>query len=86
AADASSVPPDRNRLTGRIRDASYLGVSTQYVIDSPACPELAVYEQNVARDARLAPGADVVLHWDPAHTFALDAAQDAEAGTGEEAL
>ncbi|MGW7520991.1 ABC transporter ATP-binding protein [Streptomyces sp. NPDC054796] len=86
ADDASSVPPDRNRLTGRIRDASYLGVSTQYVIDSPACPELAVYEQNVARDARLAPGAEVVLHWDPAHTFALDAAQDAEAGTGEEAL
>jgi spermidine/putrescine transport system ATP-binding protein len=26
------------------------------------------------------PGAEVVLHWNPSHTFALDAAQDIEAG------
>ncbi|WP_314176979.1 ABC transporter ATP-binding protein [Streptomyces winkii] len=77
--------PD-NRLTGRIRDAGYLGVSLQYVVDSPVCPEFSVYEQNVERDARLTPGAEVVLHWRPAHTFALDAAQDADAGTVEEAL
>lgn len=74
---------DRNRLTGRIRDAGFLGVSMQYVIDTPACPEFTVYEQNVERDARLAPGAEAVLRWRPAHTFALDAAQDAEAGTVE---
>ncbi|RAJ63520.1 ABC-type Fe3+/spermidine/putrescine transport system ATPase subunit [Streptomyces sp. Amel2xB2] len=75
-----------NRLTGRIRDAGYLGVSMQYVVDSPVCPEFSVYEQNVERDARLTPGADVVLRWRPAHTFALDATQDADAGTVEEAL
>ncbi|QPP06297.1 ABC transporter ATP-binding protein [Streptomyces bathyalis] len=75
-----------NRLTGRIRDAGYLGVSLQYVIDSPVCPEFSVYEQNLERDARLTPGAEVVLSWRPAHTFALDAAQDADAGTVEEAL
>lgn len=75
-----------NRLTGRIRDAGYLGVSMQYVVDSPVCPEFSVYEQNVERDARLTPGTEVVLRWRPAHTFALDAAQDAEAGTVEEAL
>jgi spermidine/putrescine transport system ATP-binding protein len=75
-----------NRLTGRIRDAGYLGVSLQYVVDTPVCPEFSVYEQNVERDARLTPGAEVVLRWRPAHTFALDAAQDAEAGTVEEAL
>ncbi|MGW2486528.1 ABC transporter ATP-binding protein [Streptomyces sp. NPDC001606] len=85
ADDAGSIPAGRNRLTGRIADASFIGVSTQYVIDSPVCDELAVYVQNVERDGRLVPGADVVLHWNPAHTFGLDAAQDIDAGTEEEA-
>lgn len=85
--EAGTVPPEvpdgRNRLTGRIREAGYLGVSWQYLVETPAC-ELTVYEQNVERDSRLGPGAHVVLHWRPAHTFALDADQDARAG--EEAL
>ncbi|MEU2716541.1 ABC transporter ATP-binding protein [Streptomyces sp. NPDC007205] len=85
ADDAGSIPEGRNRLTGKIADASFIGVSTQYVIDSPVCDELAVYVQNVERDGRLVPGADVVLHWSPAHTFGLDAAQDIDAGTEEEA-
>jgi spermidine/putrescine transport system ATP-binding protein len=84
--DSSAVPEGRNRLKGKISDASYLGVSLQYVIETPACDEFAVYEQNVEHDPRLVPGARVALHWQPAHTFALDAAQDAEAGTGEAAL
>ncbi|MEV6114124.1 ABC transporter ATP-binding protein [Streptomyces sp. NPDC052109] len=85
ADDASGIPEGRNRLTGKIADASFIGVSTQYVIDSPVCDELSVYVQNVERDGRLVPGADVVLHWSPAHTFGLDAAQDIDAGTEEEA-
>ncbi|MFF0382005.1 ABC transporter ATP-binding protein [Streptomyces sp. NPDC004286] len=85
ADDAGSVPEGRNRLTGTIADASFIGVSTQYVIDSPVAGALAVYAQNVERDTRLVPGAEVVLHWNPAHTFALDAAQDIDAGTEEEA-
>ncbi|MFG2814147.1 ABC transporter ATP-binding protein [Streptomyces sp. NPDC048410] len=85
ADDAGSVPEGRNRLTGTIADASFIGVSTQYVIDSPVAGALAVYAQNVERDTRLVPGAEVVLHWNPAHTFALDAAQDIDAGTKEEA-
>ncbi len=39
-----------------------------------------MYVQNIDRDARLTPGADVVLHWNPAHTFGLDADQDIDAG------
>ncbi|MFB8178716.1 ABC transporter ATP-binding protein [Streptomyces sp. NPDC055966] len=81
ADDAGDIPEGRNRLTGTIADASFIGVSTQYVIDSPVCDELAVYVQNVERDGRLVPGADVVLHWSPAHTFGLDAAQSLLAGT-----
>ncbi|GAA2218031.1 ABC transporter ATP-binding protein [Streptomyces nogalater] len=84
ADDAGEIPAGRNRLTGRIADASFIGVSTQYVVDSPVCDGLSVYVQNVERDGRLVPGADVVLHWSPAHTFALDAAQAIDAGTEEE--
>lgn len=56
------------------------------MIDSAVCPEFEVYAQNIDRDSRLAPGAEVVLHWSPAHTFGLDAAQDIDAGveTAEE--
>ncbi|MGW3495536.1 ABC transporter ATP-binding protein [Streptomyces sp. NPDC001020] len=80
ADDAGEIPEGRNRITGKIVNASFIGVSTQYVIDSAVCPEFAVYVQNVDHDSRLVPGADVVLHWSPAHTFGLDAAQDIDAG------
>ncbi|MEU9854377.1 ABC transporter ATP-binding protein [Streptomyces sp. NPDC047974] len=81
ADDAGSIADGRNRVTGRIVDSSFIGVSTQYVVNSPAGAELQVYEQNIERDARLRPGAEVVLHWNPAHTFGLDAAQSLLAGT-----
>ncbi|MYW65379.1 polyamine ABC transporter ATP-binding protein [Streptomyces sp. SID8379] len=80
ADDASAIPDGRNRITGRIADSSFIGVSTQYVIESPLCDAFEVYAQNIERDARLSPGAEVVLHWNPAHSFGLDAAQDADAG------
>ncbi|GAA3000646.1 ABC transporter ATP-binding protein [Streptomyces fulvorobeus] len=81
-ADAAGrIAEGRNRVTGRIVDSSFIGVSTQYVVESPAGRELQVYEQNIERDARLVPGAEVVLHWNPAHTFGLDASQSKLAGT-----
>ncbi|WP_329462746.1 ABC transporter ATP-binding protein [Streptomyces sp. NBC_01431] len=78
--DEGAVPDGRNRVTGRIVDSSFIGVSTQYLVDSPAGQGLSVYEQNVDRRAGLLPGAEVVLHWNPAHTFGLDAAQAIDAG------
>ncbi|MGW1885281.1 ABC transporter ATP-binding protein [Streptomyces sp. NPDC001970] len=81
ADDAGEIADGRNRITGKIADSSFIGVSTQYVIDSPVCPELEVYVQNIERDSRLVPGAEVVLHWNPEHTFGLDAAQSLLAGT-----
>ncbi|MFF3957521.1 ABC transporter ATP-binding protein [Streptomyces sp. NPDC001890] len=80
ADDADAIADGRNRVTGRIVDSSFIGVSTQYVVESPAGTALQVYEQNIERDARLTAGAEVVLHWNPAHTFGLDAAQDIDAG------
>ncbi|MEV5429478.1 ABC transporter ATP-binding protein [Streptomyces sp. NPDC052701] len=81
ADDAGGIPAGRNRITGRIADSSFTGVSTQYVVDSPVCADFEVYAQNIDRDPRLVPGAEVVLHWNPAHTFGLDAAQSPLAGT-----
>ncbi|GAA3376280.1 ABC transporter ATP-binding protein [Streptomyces sannanensis] len=80
ADDEDSIAAGRNKVTGRIADSSFIGVSTQYIVDSPAGQGLSVYEQNIERDSRLVPGAEVVLHWNPAHTFGLDAAQDIDAG------
>ncbi|MFE4693578.1 ABC transporter ATP-binding protein [Streptomyces sp. NPDC056749] len=78
--DADRIPDGRNRVTGRITDSSFIGVSTQYVVESPAGTALQVYEQNIERDSRLGPGAEVVLHWNPEHTFGLDADQSIDAG------
>ncbi|MGW6918913.1 ABC transporter ATP-binding protein [Kitasatospora sp. NPDC054939] len=75
----------RNRLTGTVLDSSFIGVSTQYVVRTDAGQEVTVFEQNMERDARIVPGAPVVLHWNPAHSFALDATQAIDAGTGEDA-
>ncbi|WP_406145627.1 ABC transporter ATP-binding protein [Streptomyces sp. NBC_01012] len=83
--DAAAIPGGRNRVTGRITDSSFIGVSTQYVVESPAGTALQVYEQNIERDGRLVPGADVVLHWNPEHTFGLDAAQSIDAGVASAA-
>ncbi|MEV4683745.1 ABC transporter ATP-binding protein [Streptomyces kurssanovii] len=79
-ADADAVPAGRNSVTGRILDSSFIGVSTQYVVESPAGKGLEVYAQNVEHRAGLEPGAEVVLHWNPEHTFGLDAAQAIDAG------
>ncbi|MGW7458619.1 ABC transporter ATP-binding protein [Streptomyces sp. NPDC054797] len=80
ADEEHTIGAGRNTISGRIAATSFIGVSTQYVIDSPVCPELEVYAQNIERDARLVPGAEVILHWNPEHTFGLDAAQAIDAG------
>ncbi|MFI9625785.1 ABC transporter ATP-binding protein [Streptomyces sp. NPDC052042] len=79
--EADAIADGRNRVTGRIVDSSFIGVSTQYVVENATGTALQVYEQNVERRAGLTTGAEVVLHWNPAHTFGLDAAQSMLAGT-----
>ncbi|PNE38699.1 ABC transporter ATP-binding protein [Streptomyces noursei] len=85
ADDAAAIPEGHNRMAGRVKIASFIGVSTQYVVDVPGVGELSVYEQNIGRDGRLVPGADIVLHWEPEHTFGLDADQSLLAGTVDDA-
>jgi spermidine/putrescine transport system ATP-binding protein len=76
----SEPPPGFNVLAGTIRDASYIGVSTQYVVETRAGGRLSVYEQNVERTIHGSlhrPGEDVRLAWAPDHSFAV-----APSGTG----
>ncbi|WP_371479343.1 ABC transporter ATP-binding protein [Kitasatospora sp. NBC_00315] len=82
---SAEVAEGRNRLSGTVVDSSFIGVSTQYVVRTDSGQDLAVFEQNMERDTRITPGAPVVLHWNPAHSFGMDATQAIDAGTGEEA-
>ncbi|MDY0812812.1 ABC transporter ATP-binding protein [Kitasatospora purpeofusca] len=82
---SAEIAEGRNRLAGTVVDSSFIGVSTQYLVRTDSGQEVTVFEQNMERDARVVPGAPVVLHWNPAHSFALDAAQAIDAGTGEAA-
>ncbi|MEP6639473.1 MAG: ABC transporter ATP-binding protein [Chloroflexota bacterium] len=69
----AAAPAGHNRLTGVVRDASYLGVSTQYQVESPG-GTLTVYEQNVERATRAelwARGDKVQMTWSPDHSFVV---------------
>jgi spermidine/putrescine transport system ATP-binding protein len=65
---------------GTVSDVSFIGVSTQYLVRMPWGQELTIFEQNSGRQDGLRPGDRVDLRWSPAHTFLLDADQDAHAG------
>jgi spermidine/putrescine transport system ATP-binding protein len=73
--DAGATPPSNtNTLPGRVVDASYLGVSTQYIVTSATGEQITVYEQNVERTSHgslYRPGQQVNLSWSPDHTFVI---------------
>ncbi|MFG1820084.1 ABC transporter ATP-binding protein [Kribbella sp. NPDC049174] len=73
-----------NQLRGAVvTDVSYVGVSTQYLAKLPWDQELTIFEQNTGARNTFAVGDQVDLHWQPSHTFVLDAAQDALAGVDD---
>jgi spermidine/putrescine transport system ATP-binding protein len=83
-AETAEVPNGLNKFTGGvIVDASYMGVSTQYLVRMPWRQELTVFVQNLGIGDRFTPGDHVQLGWEPAHSFGL--AGDADAGVDQEA-
>ena len=78
-----------NAIDGVVLDASYVGVSTQYLVETVDEHRLVVYAQNLetsgAREA-LADGQRVRLTWKPQHTFTIGsvAAHATDATTPEE--
>jgi spermidine/putrescine transport system ATP-binding protein len=72
---SADSPEGHNRLIGVVRDASYMGVSTQYLVESHD-GNLTVYEQNVVRATRAelwARGDEVQMTWSPDHSFVVPA-------------
>jgi spermidine/putrescine transport system ATP-binding protein len=85
AASGSETDDGSNMLRdATVTDVSFVGVSTQYLARLPWGQELMVFEQNTGARESFRPGDRVDLHWMPAHTFLLDASQDASAGVETE--
>ena len=69
------IAPGLNTLKGVIAHASYLGVSTQYIVQLPDGNRVTVFEQNVERATKAelwATGEAVVLSWQPDHSFIVE--------------
>jgi spermidine/putrescine transport system ATP-binding protein len=88
-----AVANGANRLDGVVRSASYLGVSTQYVVEFGDERTVSVFEQNIERATKAelwAAGDEVALSWLPEHTFIVanggnGTGMEAEAGEPAEA-
>ena len=56
---------------GRVVDASFSGVSTQYLVDVPGLGEITVFAQNTTLGEHAKHGDEVYLSWQVAHAFGL---------------
>jgi spermidine/putrescine transport system ATP-binding protein len=90
---AASGGPEVNALDGTVLDASYIGVSTQYLVRTADGHQLTVYAQNLETSGSaeaLADGQRVRVSWRPQHTFVIDMAEhtlhDHGTGTLEEEI
>jgi spermidine/putrescine transport system ATP-binding protein len=78
---------ESNAIEGTVLDASYIGVSTQYLVQTKDGHTLTVYAQNLETGGAsevLADGQRVRLTWKPQHTFVIGpAAGPAPSGDSE---
>ncbi len=69
--NATEVPVGHQHVGGVVTDASYVGVSTQYLVRTAWGSELSAFSANSGLGGQLPVGAPVVAHWDPRHAFLL---------------
>jgi spermidine/putrescine transport system ATP-binding protein len=62
---------EKNSLSGVVTESAYIGVSTQYILDTPA-GLVAVYVQNDRPGGQVATGDRLILSWNPESTFVVD--------------
>ena len=68
-----------NTLAGTVSESAYIGVSTQYIVDTPA-GAVTVYVQNDRPGAEGAsPGQQLELGWSPESTFVVEAQEGPDA-------
>ena len=64
--------PEVNRIAGRVVESAYIGVATQYVVDTDV-GRLMVFAQNTQGGAdTIGPGSSVTLTFSPESTFVLE--------------
>ena len=67
-----------NSLEGTIVEQAYVGVSTQYIVET-GCGRLSVYRQNASPGLNgAAPGQRLTLSWSPDSTFVVDSLEGSE--------
>jgi spermidine/putrescine transport system ATP-binding protein len=84
---AGSPPESHNLLPGAVNHASYIGVSTQYIVETSHGAHVVVYEQNVERATKAElwePGEEVLLTWSPDHCFVVEPASTAGADPAQQ--
>ncbi|HEY7452847.1 MAG TPA: ABC transporter ATP-binding protein [Candidatus Limnocylindria bacterium] len=74
ATDGAGTDASVNAMEGTVLDSSYIGVSTQYLVETRDGHKMTAYAQNLetagAAEA-LADGEKVRLTWQPRHTFVV---------------
>jgi spermidine/putrescine transport system ATP-binding protein len=75
------APAGANYLRGRIEIASFLGTAIQYVVHTAGGEEFTAVEQNRTGQGpqSLGPGREVLLAWDPVHSFLVAKKEAADA-------
>ena len=69
---------EENHLAGEVRESAYIGVSTQYVVDTRA-GAITLYVQNAEAGASsVQPGSQVTLSWSPDATFVVESQEETE--------
>jgi len=79
---SDDIPEGFNRVPGVVSHASYLGVSTQYIVTLGDGHRMTVFEQNVERATKAelwVHGEQVVLAWAPEHSFVVETESDGAA-------
>jgi spermidine/putrescine transport system ATP-binding protein len=67
-----------NMLEGTVVEQAYVGVATQYIVDTE-CGRLTIYRQNASPGLNgAAPGERLTLSWSPDSTFVVDSTEEAE--------
>jgi spermidine/putrescine transport system ATP-binding protein len=67
---------EENSLAGEVRERAYIGVSTQYIVET-AHGAITVYVQNTDPSAgAVQPGDHVTLSWSPEATFVVDSEKE----------
>jgi spermidine/putrescine transport system ATP-binding protein len=61
-----------NKLAGTVYERAYIGISTQYGVETPAGSVAVCVQNSDAGDAGAEPGQSVTVSWDPESTFVLE--------------